>query len=134
MAINVFWHDATQRIVMFEFKAGWTADDFLRASASAREMMLSVQHPVAMIVLFQQKIKLPRGFFQSLYQIENTITPNFRGAAIVHDSTLASTTIKVLSTVFPKLMQYVTLVPDLASAFDVVTELMHDNENGYMAV
>lgn len=122
MPVAVIWDNDEQSVIRFDFKHGWTWDDFNSACRLAFRMIEATGHQVDVIFDFNNSRVMPEGMTLHMRNVLSAAPAHLRFILVVTNNPVIDTNFAVLSRVHKTLGERLLTVPSVDAAR---TALLH---------
>lgn len=128
MAIDVRWYDTGKHIILWDFPATFTTEEFLQAAETSFALAKAENRPHGVVIDMSRNTELPRGILTHVRQIQSRAAndPNYRitvSIGVGGSNAIAKTFVETLRrTGFDRIFGNVRFADNLPTALDIIQQ------------
>lgn len=107
MRVNVDWHDADKTLIHIQLLQGWTWDEVRNALRQVDDMIVSVLHPVNVLIDLRQGGGIPKNFLSVAGDLldQGEARPNEGGKVVIGANFLVKTAYRGFQSLYKNKLQ-----------------------------
>ena len=102
MGIKLLWDNQDKTILRHIYEGQWTADDYRDAMEESRRMLLSVAHPVDLVLDMRRSAPPPFGILPVYQETDHLVPNNQRLVVMVKPGMIMKALNRIIGDIAPK--------------------------------
>ena len=102
MGIRLLWGNEEKTILRHIYDGKWTVDDYRGAMEESRQMLLSVQHPVDLIIDMRKSASPPFGILPAYQETDQLVPDNQRLVIMVKPGMIMKALNRIITDIAPR--------------------------------
>jgi hypothetical protein len=119
--MKVFWKDDAKTILVREFSADWSFEDFENAIARMRQMLTEVSHHVYIVIDASQVQQVPAGAMGYFHAANQNLPSHVKMRILVTRQSLLQSIFKILLGIAPQSFGNFYIVSSLDAAYKKIS-------------
>jgi hypothetical protein len=122
MGIKLLWDNQEKTVLCHIYAGKWTPDDFRGAVEESRQLLLSVGHPVDLIIEMSKSDPPPFGVLPAYQEADSLVPDNQRLVVMVKPGTIMKALNRIIADIAPRASANRMIVDSLEEARALIAE------------